>query len=178
MKTIKKLQLALVTVSIPLASFAQTRGFSDFDKDKDGLIENREFVTVFTTYYIDDWAGTEKGGLDDGDFYATTFAIIDKDDSDFIDEDEWDLGYDLFYGAYLYDNLAMYDVNRDGLISYTEYYDVLYDSDFFRTWNVDRDGTIDQYEFADGIFDSWDQNNNSVINKSEFNMLDQFFLGL
>lgn len=173
----KQVQLLLITILLlPIVSFTQTRDFTDFDKDGDGLVERNEFVEVFTKHYVDAWDQTEEGGLDDDDFYATIFAIIDQDDSDDIRADEWNTGFDLFHGDYLYDNLAMYDVNDNGSIEYVEYYDALYDSDYFVSWDVDNDGYLDQYELANAVFENWDLNSNYVINRNEFNILDHYYL--
>lgn len=173
----KKLQLILFTILLPIASFTQLRGFADFDKDEDGVIERNEFVDVFTKFYVDDWDQTEDGGLDNDDFYATIFAIIDQNDSDGIRADEWNTGYDLFHGDYLYDNFAMYDNDNNGTIEYVEYYDALYDSDYFVSWDIDKDGYLDQHELANGVFESWDMSNNLLINRHEFNLLDHYYLG-
>lgn len=172
----KKLQLLLITIMIPMLYSAQIRNFADFDKDGDGLIERNEFVGVYTMHYVDGWNKSDQGGLEDDDFYATIFSIIDVNDSDDIRADEWNTGYDLFHGDYLYDNFAMYDVNNNGSIEYVEYYDALYDSDYFFSWDVDNDGYIDQYELANAVFENWDLNSNLVINRNEFNILDHYYL--
>jgi len=174
----KKLIYILITVLIPITSFTQRRGFIDFDKDEDGLIERQEFVDVFTKHYIDNWDTSEENGLDSGDFYATIFAIIDQNNTDDIRADEWNTGYELFHGDYLYDNFAMYDVDDNGSIDYVEYYDALYDSDYFVSWDVDNDGFLDQYELSNAIFENWDLNANYVINRNEFNILDDYYLDI
>lgn len=173
----KRLILSLLLI-IPFAAFAQDKDFSDFDKDGDGLIERYEFVDVFTANYVDDWDNTDDAGLDDEDFYFTNYAILNIDNNDYIDVDEWRVGYDYFYGDYLFDDYAMYDADGDGYLEYVEYYDALYDSDYYLSWDVDRDGYLDQYELAYAVFDNWDINDNLVLNRSEFNSFDMYYLDI
>lgn len=174
----KKLQLILITLILPMISFTQPKDFSDFDQDGDGLIERFEFVEVFTENCVDEWDNTDETDLDVDDFYTASYAVINIDDNGYIDVDEWVTGYNYFYGDYLYDDFAMYDIDGDGYIEYAEYYDALYDSEYFMSWDIDNDGFLDKYELANAVFDNWDTNGNFLLNKSEFNMFDHYYLDI
>lgn len=177
-KPMKKLLFALIGLIIPLTFFAQNKTFSDFDKDGDGFIERYEFVDVFTANYVDDWDNTDDAGLDDEDFYTTSYARLNVNDNDYIDPEEWVTGYNYFYGDYLYDDYVLYDTDGDGYVEYAEYYDALYDSDYFMSWDVDNDGYLDQYELAYAVFDNWDVNDNLLLNRSEYNSFDYYYLDI
>jgi len=172
----KNLILSIFSLIIPFAIIGQNKTFSDFDKDGDGLVERYEFVDVFTNNYVDDWDNTDDAGLDDEDFYNANYEMINIDDNNYIDETEWATSYDYFYGDYLYNDYDLYDTDGDGQLEFIEYYDAIYDSDYFMSWDVDNDGYLDQYELAYAVFDNWDINNNLVLNRSEYNSFDRYYL--
>ncbi len=168
---------------VALPGFAQNNNqitkFSEWDMDEDDKIERYEFVSTFTQEYADEWGITEEVvDLDEEAFYTTTYAIADTDDDETISEDEWDFAYRYYFGDYLMDDYAMYDTDGDSQFEYVEYYDALYDSDYFDTWDVDRDGKLDKHELAYAIFDNWDLNDNGVLDKSEFNSFSTFYLDI
>lgn len=180
-KKIKKTAvLLLFTCSIigPVAAQEHDKNFEDFDLDSDGLVERNEFVDVFVKNYSADWDNTDDTGLDDEDFYLTNFTMLNKDENEYLDEAEWMFAHDYFNGDYLNEDYTLYDVDGDGYVEYNEYYDALYDSDYFLSWDVDRDGYLDQYELAYAVFDNWDMNDNYVLNRSEFNSFDQYYLDI
>lgn len=152
--------------------------FSDFDKDNDWWIEKHEFLQKFTDVYSEDWDNTNDTGLDDEDFYLSTFRLIDRDNDDFLNEEEWVFGYDHFFGDYLDSDFAVIDYDEDNSITYQEYFDALYDSDYFLNWDVDRDTFLNEYELAEAVFRSWDRNNNRLLGRGEFNSMDEYFLDL
>ena len=174
----KNLVLLLITGFLATLVFAEYKDFKNFDLDWDGLIEIYEFVDVFGKNYTDDWDNTDDTGLDDEDFYVSTYAMLNADDNTYLDANEWAFGYNYLYGDYLYDDYVLYDTDGDGFIEYTEYYDTLYDSDFYLSWDIDRDGYLDQYELAYAVFDNWDINENYVLNRSEFTSFDLYYLDI
>lgn len=147
--------------------------FSAWDKDNDGYIEKDEFIDTYVSAVYDDWDLTAEDELGMDDFYVATFDIIDTDDDDILDEDEWDFGYDYYYGDYLDDDYDLYDIDDDNDIDYTEYYDSLYDSDFFYDWDIDNDDFISEYELAEQVFENWDINDNGLLNRSEYLAFDR-----
>lgn len=175
---LKRLILLFFITTLASPIFAQEKDFNDFDLDDDGLVERYEFVDVFVESYTDDWDNTDDNKLDDEDFYTASYSMLNADDNDYIDADEWTFGYDYFYGDYLYDDYALYDSDGDGYVEYVEYYDSLYDSDYFLSWDVDADGYLDQYELAYAVFDNWDISENYVLDRSEFNSFDFYYLDI
>lgn len=147
--------------------------FSAWDNDNDGYIEMEEFTDTYISTFYDDWDLTAADELGIDDFYTTTFSIIDTDDDDFLDEEEWDFGYDYYYGDYLNDDFDLFDTDDDELVVYTEYNDSLYDSDFFYDWDTDNDGYISEYELAENVFQNWDINDNGLLNRSEYLAFDR-----
>ncbi|MDN3687566.1 EF-hand domain-containing protein [Cyclobacterium jeungdonense] len=175
---IKKQFGFIILMMFSTSLFAQNLNFSDFDKDDDGWIEKEEFRTVFTANYWDDWNNVDNSYLDDEDFYTFNYALIDTDDDDLLTEEEWTYGYDYYYGDYLkdgYDSFEAYDVDGDGYIEYTEYYDGLYDTDYYVTWDIDKDTYLSQEELAENVFENWDLNDTGLMSRSEFYNFDGFY---
>lgn len=175
---LKHLVLPLLVGALASPAFAQDKDFKDFDLDNDALIERSEFVNVFVKNYKDDWDNTDNTGLDDEDFYVSSYGVINADNNTYLDADEWTFGYNYFFSDYLNKDYTLYDTDGDGFIEYVEYHDAIYDNDLFFEWDVDNDGYLDQYELANAVFDNWDINDNYVMNRFEFNNFDNYYLDI
>jgi len=147
--------------------------FGDFDTNRDNMIQKTEFRSVFMDNYTDDWNVRDDAGLDDEDFYTTTYYIIDRDNDNLLMKEEWDMGYNYYYGDYLTDDFTMYDLNRDNYISHEEYVTSLRDTDYFLMWDVDRNQYLSESELADRVFEIWDTNDDGIMSQTEFQRLDR-----
>jgi len=152
--------------------------FEDWDKNDNGLIARSEFVDVFTDDYVNDWNVIDDAHLDDEDFYTVTYGIWDVDDDELLTEEEWWYGYDYYFGDYIYDDYVAIDTDGDGFIEYAEYYDALYDTDYYAVWDVDKDTYLDQYELARMVFNNWDYDNSNFIEFDEYIDFDSYYLDI
>ena len=160
-------------------SHAQNLTFKDWDDDTDGKIELHEFVDNFVEYHYADVDVTNDYGLDDEDFFHYTYDFMDEDGDGLVNDEEWDYAYNYLYSDFLInDGIVYYDLDNDGYISYTEFYDTMYDTDFYSVWDVDNDLYISEYELANAIFDNWDINNSGTLSKGEYANLDAFYLDM
>lgn len=149
--------------------------FEDFDRDGDEWVQKDEFKETFTENYAEDLNLTDDPGLDDEDFYRTTYYFIDINRDNMLSMDEWLHGYTYYYGDYLVEDFAIYDLNRDNLISYQEYYDGLYPTEFFHTWDRDYNSFLSDKELAEKVFESWDANNNGLMSEFEYQRFDEYY---
>ncbi|HET8865995.1 MAG TPA: hypothetical protein VFM80_09895, partial [Gracilimonas sp.] len=95
----------------------------------------------------------------------------------FLSDEEWLTGFNYFYEDYLvYDDMVAVDSDGDGQVEYQEYYDALYESAYFTDIDLDADNYISEYELANYVFDNWDINDTGLINRSEFNQFDEYYL--
>lgn len=177
MRYLKNFLLLFILLSAT-GLYSQNMEFKDFDTDNDWWIEKNEFIDKFVKTYSEDWDNTNNTGLDDEDFYLSSFKLIDVNNDNNLDEDEWDFGFDEFFGDHLSGDFAMHDYDDNNYITYEEYFDSLYGSDYFLSWDVDRDTFLSQFELAEAVFNNWDRNNNAVLGRGEFNSMDEYFLDI
>ena len=177
MRDFKKFLLLFLLLSVT-SLYSQNMEFTDFDTDNDWWIEKNEFIDKFVKLYSEDWDNTNDTKLDDEDFYLSTYMLIDKDNDDILDQEEWDFGFEEFFGEYITGNFDMHDYDDDNIITYEEYFDSLYDTDYFLTWDVDKDTYLSQFELGEAVFENWDRNNNGVLGRGEFNGMDEYFLDI
>lgn len=152
--------------------------FSDFDKDDSSLIEQDEFVEVFTDNFYNDWDDQDDPYLDDEDFYKATFRVWDDDRNEFIDKEEWIIGYDYHYGDYVVVEFEDIDVDNDGYITYDEYHATIEKTELYEDWDFNDNMEISQTELARNIFDRWDINQSGFIEEDEFNEFDMYYLDI
>ncbi len=152
--------------------------FQDFDTDNDGFISQQEFEAVFTANYYDDWDREDDDYLDDEDFYYGTYYMWDQDDDELLSEEEWIMGYDHYYGNYIFDDYEGIDVDGDGFIEYEEYSNVLGDTDYYLNWDADASEYLNEEELATGVFQIWDVDNSGLIEKDEYAQFDSYYLDI
>jgi Ca2+-binding EF-hand superfamily protein len=152
--------------------------FEDFDTDENNVITEEEFENVFTAHYYDDWNNVDDEYLDDEDFYLSVYDVWDADDDELLDEEEWTMGYDYYYGDYVISDYDAIDIDGDGFIEYTEYNDVLVDTDFFVDWDADADDFLNEDELAEGVFHIWDLNNDGMLDREEYIQFDSYYLDI
>lgn len=156
---------------------AQTN-FSEWDKDGDNLIEKEEFTLKFQTEFFSAWAkeSDERGIIEEG-FFKQSYAGLDTDNDYLISDEEWLIGYNYFYDDYLVnEEIGMIDVNKNNKLEYEEYYDVIYNTNYFTDIDLDSDNYISEYELAEYAFNNWDTDDNGVISRYEFNAFKFYYL--
>jgi len=179
MKTrfIKQASIFTFLIMSPFLIVAQDTEFDDWDTDNDGLIERYEFTNVFTDKFFSAWDPDNEKGLIEEGFFKESYAGLDTDSDGFLSDEEWLTGYNYFYEDYVvYEDYDMIDVNDDGKVTYDEYYDVIYDTEYFSDIDMDSDNYISEYELADYVFENWDFNDSGALSKSEYNRFDWYYL--
>jgi len=180
MNTLKSIFTGLfLTIFLMSASpESENLTFGDWDKDSNDLISRSEFVEVFTMNYVDDWNVIDDDHLDDEDFYRVTYSIWDVDNDEMLSEEEWQYGYDYYYGDYILDDYVAIDTDGDGFIEYQEYYDVLYPTEYYMVWDVDEDTYLSELELARLVFNNWDINDNNFLELDEYQNFDSYYLDI
>lgn len=175
MKFSKLILSALITLSTTLV-FAQ-ENFKDWDKDDDYLIEKEEFKEQFTDKFYSAWSeDADPQGIIEEGFFRESFAGLDTDNDGFISDEEWLVGYNYFYDDYVvYEEIGYIDTDGDGMIDYDEYYDVIYDTEYFTDIDLDSDNYISEYELAEFVFNNWDFDDNGVLSRYEWNSFENYY---
>lgn len=164
--------IALSTTAI----FAQ-QNFENWDKDSDKLIEKEEFTDKFTDEFYSAWSeDADPEGIIEEGFFRESFAGLDTDGDGFLSDEEWLVGYNYFYEDYVaYEEVGYIDTDADGMIDYDEYYDVVYDSEYFTDIDLDSDNYVSEYELAEYVFNNWDFDENGVLSRYEWNSFENYY---
>jgi len=176
MKTIQTTFLALCLLFTSAAE-AQNLTFSSWDSDDDKVIERYEFTSKFIEDFYPVWDTTGTEGIIEEGFFRQAYAGLDTDGDRMLSDEEWLIGYNYFYDDYLvYEDIDLVDADGDGSVSYEEYYDALYDTNYFTDIDLDSDNYITEYELADYVFDNWDVDDSGTISRSEYNRFDAYYI--
>ncbi len=175
----KYILLIIIGVLINSTALAQNTSFEDWDQDDDGLIERHEFVDKFVDEYFQAWNPENEHGILEEGFFQESFAGLDTDGDRLLSDEEWLIGYNYFFRDYLvYDDIVSVDSDGDGQVEYVEYFDSLYETSYFTDIDLDSDNYISEFELANYVFDNWDTNDSGLINRSEFNQFDEYYLDI
>src|SRR6056297_1277158 len=176
MKTFQMILSGFLMLST-MCLFAQAN-FEDWDEDDDYLIEKEEFKDKFTDEYFSAWSeDAEPQGIIEEGFFKESFAGLDTDNDGFLSDEEWLVGYNYFYEDYLVnEEIGFVDVDDSGNIDYEEYYDVIYDTNYFTDVDLDNDNYISEYELAEYVFNNWDTDDNGVLSRYEWNSFKFYYL--
>lgn len=170
-------RLTLTILTFFALTTIQASDFDKWDADDDGIIERHEFTSHFINHYFDHWDTDNETGIIEEGFFKESYAGLDTDNDNLLSDEEWLIGYNYFFEDYLvYDKIAYYDTNNDGVVEYKEFSDVIYDTAYFTDVDVDQDNYISEYELANYVFENWDSNDSGMISKSEFNQFDWYYL--
>ena len=146
---------------------AQT-GFGEYDNNDDGFWDEDEFGSS----YEDDWSTWDAdgdGGLNDDEFYDTTYGFADTNNDEGLDESEWSEGYNNLYGDYgNEEDFAEYDTNDDNILDENEWNEGWGDSDWFNDYDANDDELVDDTEWNDGFFGNWDEDNDGMWSEDEY----------
>ena len=122
----------------------QTKTYT-YDANNNGIIEPNEFATYVTKYY-------------------------DTDNDGYIEASEWDsystrvkAAYDVEMEGYAY-----WDKDKDDQLDSSELETLVSKTNLYTQWDVDSNGEISASEFAAGTFKAYDDDNDGMINMSEW----------
>ena len=156
---------------------AQTN-FSDWDRNGDNIIEKEEFTHRFQIEFYSAFAkqSDTRGIIKEG-FFEKSFAGLDTDNDQFISDEEWLIGYNYFYDDYLVnEEIGTIDINKNNKLEYNEYYEAIYNTNYFTDIDLDSDNYISEYEMAEYAFKNWDIDGNGVLSRSEFDAFKLYYL--
>lgn len=169
-----KTNLFILFLMITSVSFAQV--YEDFDTNSDDTVDREEFNQGYGNNFSQ-WDRNQDGTLDDREFYETTFNRMDEDGDGMLSQNEWENGYDNLYSDYVgTSDYSLYDEDGDEMISSEEFYMGMSDSDYYNTYDTNRDGSIDQTELSDTVFDTWDENGDGVIDRTEYDSYSAYYI--
>lgn len=142
--------------------------FNALDINNDNMLDVNELPAIYQDNF-GEWDTDDDGELSSTEFYDTAFFLSDTDDDDLIDEDEWNMGFNSFYGEWIDDDFATFDADADGFLDADEWDNAFADSAWFGDFDADDDTFVTDTEWDEGIFDGWDLDDDTFIDDEEWN---------
>lgn len=165
-----------IPVTETIVVFEETTGgtaFASFDTNNNGTLESTEVPAIYENNF-DEWDANDDNVLDIDEFNATAFSLTDMDDDDGIDADEWDEGFNSFFGNWNEDDFAAFDADSSGDLDLDEWNEAFADSAWFDSFDLDDNDGVAEDEWDAGLFDDWDVDDNDLIDEDEFNIFSPF----
>ncbi|MGD9556066.1 MAG: EF-hand domain-containing protein [Mangrovibacterium sp.] len=169
---LKGILTGIACLSGTLLLDAQEFSFTYFDRNGDGLIQKEEFTAEYFRNYWNGEGNPEQPDAGSDNLYTAAFDMVDADHDRRLSEKEFDTAVGTYYQGYLENNFDAYDADGDSFISFGEYRDAVHDPDYFRFWDEDGDSFLTEDELAGRIFDEWDANGDGVLNRREFDNIE------
>lgn len=164
------------TLLFSAAFFGQQKNFSDYDSNRNNTIEKEEFIDVYKNEYSENVPMGTKTEISREDFYKMVFSELDRDRDENLNEDEWNIGLEYLYRDYLSKDYNLTDKDENSVIDYDEYYEQAYQTDYFTYWDVDKDEYLNEDERVEAVFTAFDSNDDGLLEKSEFDRFNSFYL--
>lgn len=150
-------------------AMAQEAGW---DADSDGMLSAEEFAEGFRERAIfSNWDQDSDGLISENEFNGGVYNSYDLDDSDSLDEAEYDT---VDAGAPGYwntdatvESYQAWDVDGDGVVLSNEFSDGFSEVGLLGEWDVDQDGALNEEEFTTGVYDRYDEDNTGIIEEPE-----------
>ena len=163
----------LVTETITVILDSSMMAFSDFDTDGDGNLNAEEVPMIYQDDFAE-WDTNDDGMLNREEFDMTTFSLTDMNNDEMLSEDEWNDGFNSFFGNWVEDDFATFDANADGNLTDDEWNEAFADSEWFSTFDADGSSMVAEDEWDTGLFNDWDTNDDDMIDENEFNVFGPF----
>ncbi|MBT0607005.1 EF-hand domain-containing protein [Aequorivita echinoideorum] len=154
--------LFLAAVMIAAVGFAQTP-LQIKDLNNDGSYDIDEFSNSYSKGY-NDYDADKDGRINDVEFYDTTYNRLDINRDGRLTNEEWTAG-NRYYGNYIPAN--RYANNPPQYISRAEFADRFKDTDYYRSYDTNSDGYIDSSEMNQNTFNLIDKNKDGTLDADE-----------
>ena len=144
--------------------------FAFFDLNDDGLLDFQEALPSYiaTNYFRTWWDSDGNGSLDKEEFYNAFFYNSDYNSDNFLDENEWNLGFMALFIDWTENNFTDFDEDENQRLSPEEWTNIFGDSQWFETYDTDGNTIVTENEWNLGLFGNWDQNTDNLIDEDEF----------
>jgi hypothetical protein len=144
--------------------------YNEYDLNSDGEVTQSEFIQAMDE--VDFFQDINDDNIySEDDIYIGYYNLWDLDDDGYLSEEEWDKGSALYfdnqdispYGPY-----EGWDMDNDLKLDENEFSEGMTQEDYLHEWNIDEDSGISEKEFYRMVFDYWDQNNDGIFSRSEY----------
>ncbi len=159
------------------ALYSQNNQFTVYDRNGNNTVEKEEFIDVYKKEMnsrVQKMGG--KNDLSREEFYKKVFVDLDRNRDNNLDREEWDAALEYLYRDYLSSDYLLTDKDRNKVIDYDEYYEQVYQTDYFTYWDVNKDLYLNDMEQAEAVFTAFDSNDDGLLEKDEFDRYNSFYM--
>lgn len=140
---------------------------TDWDSNKNGSIERREFVEAYLAQnYFDKW-GEGKGSVAYQDLFNSLFDAMDVDKDKKLSIAEFNAQIKLFYFGLFSGSFVNWDDDRNESLSQDEFNKHISSSNLASIWDTNDDNRISEREMAGGMFYLCDADSNGSVSETE-----------
>lgn len=131
-------------------TFSSNSRYSEWDHDKDGFLDEREFVKSF-------------------------FELWDRNNDGKVSRSEWNTAAE-DYGVNAADWSAL-DPDKDGFLEMVEFDKGILEIGWYNAWDLDKDKLLTDREYIFGVYNLWDTNGDNVLDEKERRLYDYYYVG-
>lgn len=151
-----------------------TAVFRGFDENNDGSLDETEVPAIYADNFGElDTDGD--GNLDENEFFTGTFMNTDEDEDTFIDQEEWNLGFDSTFNRFVEaGDFSAFDTDGDGVLSADEWNAGFGGTAWWDDFDANDDAFVSEAEWDSGLFAEWDTDDDAMISEDEFSVFDDY----
>lgn len=137
-----------------------------------GLLDNNDFTNAFTeSAYFDQWDSDRDGNINEKEFYQSYVSTMDEDGDGQINAEEWELGLGAYYRGFDQEPEARFEeiaANDNGQISHEEARNTLRELNYLDEWNTDGEAGLTESELAKGVFYNLDEDGDGIVEAEKY----------
>lgn len=133
------------------------------DTNGDGFYDIEEFSKVYSKGY-NDWDIDRDGRINNEEFYNNNYNRLDVNRDGRLTNEEWTSGRNM-YGDYI--PADRYAKNPPTYLSRTEFAKRFEDTDYYRSYDTDNDGFINEDELNQNTYNRLDRNRDGKLDAQE-----------
>ncbi len=160
MKTIYSIMISLFFSTL---LFSQQTPLELNDNDGDGFYDIDEFSKVYSKGY-NDWDVDKDGRINSNEFYDANYNHFDLNHDGRLTPQEWTAG-NRYYGEYI--TTPEYDTNPPQYLSKQEFAQRFTNSEYYNSYDTDHNGFVDNDELNKATFNRLDRNHDNKLDANE-----------
>ncbi len=142
--------------------------FADYDADDNNLLTARELTRgLEDREFFSEWDRNNDQKLDEREFASHLYTVVDVNQNDRIDRDEFVFLQDNF-DAFADATFSGWDDNRNDWLDNEEFFTQIEDAEIFDQWDANETDYVEYNEYGEGIVGLWDENEDGFLELGEF----------
>lgn len=142
--------------------------FADYDADENNFLTARELTRgLEDREFYGEWDKNDDQMLDEREFAAHFYTVVDVNEDDRIDRDEFEFvkaNFDQFSDT----TFSKWDKNKNDWLDNDEFFTQVEDAEVFDDWDTNDTDNVEYNEYGKGVVGMWDGNDDGFLELDEF----------